>query len=303
MLIVLAMGTTRINTLVIDFSVLPIRPNPGEIEKFLDGNIKLDWTTVKNLQLHNIRNCALIEMGSLEAAEKLAAQHHLKHSMTVEKKKFLIPVHMEDSAVNVRIHDVPPHVPNVVVAEHMKKYGNVKSVARELWKKYFQGKPNGVRVVRIELNNHVPSYIKIDGEMTSVTYRNQISTCRHCDRRAHPKQKCSEAAAAEKTKQAPAAVPSSDDSGLQQQQRSANQQQQLNSVADNNVNTVQRKRGRSPDSQQIESATSSEASEMESLPDVDEQGLSFPDWMEYRLKKFDRARAKKKNAVKKLCDM
>lgn len=39
---------------------------------------------------------------------------------------------MEDTATNVRIHDLPPRIPNVVVADHMKQYGNVVSVAREL---------------------------------------------------------------------------------------------------------------------------------------------------------------------------
>ncbi|KXJ69272.1 hypothetical protein RP20_CCG028012 [Aedes albopictus] len=131
-------------------------------------------------------------MCSLEAAEKLASAHHLKHLIVAEQKSFNIPVYIEDSAINVRIHDLPPAVPNAVVAEHMQQYGKVKSVARELWKKFFPGVPNGVRVVRIELAKHVPSFVRISDHITTVTYRSQIATCRQCQRKAHPGKKCSE---------------------------------------------------------------------------------------------------------------
>nr|XP_029718259.1 uncharacterized protein LOC115261033 [Aedes albopictus] len=137
-------------------------------------------------------------MRSLEAAEHLVASHHLKHSMSAGNKKFNIPIYIEDTAINVRIQDLPPGIPNAVVADHMKEYGKVVSVARELWKKFFMGIPNGVRVVLIELNTHIPSFIKIQNQLTTVSYRSQIPTCRQCERKAHPNQKCSEAAAKEK---------------------------------------------------------------------------------------------------------
>lgn len=187
------MDTTRKNTLVVDFSVLPVRVNVAEVHKFLVNYIQLDITKVKNLQLHSIREQVFIEFGSMDTAEALAASHNLKHSIQVEAKKFLIPVFIEDTSTNVRIHDLPPGMPNAIVAEHMKQYGRVKSVVRELWKKYFPGTPNGVRVVRIELDKHVPSYIQIQNQMTSVSYQNQPTTCRSCSQRSHPNMKCSEA--------------------------------------------------------------------------------------------------------------
>lgn len=195
------MNAVRKNTLVVDFDVLPVRPSAGIIKQFLDEKLKLDIGLVKNLQLHTIRNCVLIELCSLDAAESMASTHHLKHTIVSEMKSFNIPVYVEDSAINVRILDLPPAVPNAVVAEHMQQYGKVKSVARELWKKFFPGVPNGVRVVRIELAKHVPSFIQIANHVTTVTYRSQIATCRHCQRKAHPKKKCSEVLAEDKGNQ------------------------------------------------------------------------------------------------------
>ncbi|KXJ84033.1 hypothetical protein RP20_CCG021460 [Aedes albopictus] len=146
--------------------------------------------------------------------------------MSAGNKKFNIPIYMEDTAINVRIHDLPPGIPNAVVAEHMKEYGKVVSVARELWKKFFVGIPNGVRVVRIELNTHIPSFIKIQNQLTTVSYRSQIPTCRQCERKAHPNLKCSEAAAKQKQDIETMTQPCN----LQSDQR---KRQPTNAVADN----------------------------------------------------------------------
>lgn len=100
-------------------------------------------------------------MRNLETVERIAAFHHLKHFMMAADKKFNIPVFMEDNATNVRIHDLPTDIPNEVVEDYMKRYGKVKSVAGDLWKKHFPGIPNGVRVVRIELDKHISSYVRI----------------------------------------------------------------------------------------------------------------------------------------------
>ncbi|KXJ82385.1 hypothetical protein RP20_CCG013796 [Aedes albopictus] len=215
------MAATRKNTVVIDFTVLPTRPSAGSIGKFLSDELKIDMAAVKSLQLHTLRNCALVEMRSIEAAERIAASHHLKHTIEAGEKKFHIPVYVEDTAINIRIHDLPPGIPNTEIAEHMEQYGKVKSVARELWRKFFPGIPNGVRVVRIELKKHVPSFIRIQNQLTSVTYRSQVPTCRQCEKKAHPNQKCSEAAAEQK--QARAAGPSNDGQPVQPKPSADNQ--------------------------------------------------------------------------------
>ncbi|KXJ76350.1 hypothetical protein RP20_CCG009814 [Aedes albopictus] len=187
------MGISRKNTVVVDFNVLPKRPSPGEVQKFIRDQLKLDMSMVRNLQMHSIRHQTLIEMASLEAAERLASTHNMKHYLEVEKKKYIIPVFIEDMAINVRVHDLPPDMSNAEVADHMKKYGKVKSVVREVWKKYFPGTLNGVRVVRIELKEPIPSYIRLGDDMSMVTYKSQIATCLHCGHKTHPKMKCSEA--------------------------------------------------------------------------------------------------------------
>lgn len=81
------MVAARKNTLVFDFSVLPVRPTPEEIENFVCRVVKLDTSSIKNLQLHNLRRCVFIEMRTLEAAENVTVKHNLKHYIEVDSKK------------------------------------------------------------------------------------------------------------------------------------------------------------------------------------------------------------------------
>lgn len=186
------MSAKRKNTLVIDFSVLPVRPNVENIAIFLGDKLDLDLGSVKSLQIHTIRNCVLIEMHTIEAAEGIADQHNLKHF--IEEENIKIPMYVEDTSTNVRIHDLPPSMPDEVVVDYMEQFGKVKSVAREKWAKYFPGIQNGVRVLRIELVKPVPSYIRIQDSVGTVNYDAQIHTCHNCQRTALPMQKSSAAA-------------------------------------------------------------------------------------------------------------
>lgn len=277
------MGTARKNTVVMDFSVLPVRPKPETIEKFLTRSIKLDMSSIKNLQIHNIRNAALIEMRCQQDAENLSASHNLQHTIEANNKKILIPIYMEDSAVNVRINDLPPDMPNSVVAEHMKMYGKVKSVVRETWKNYFQGVPNGVRVVRMEVDKPIPSYITISNEKTTVSYKNQIATCRNCDQRVHPNRKCSDVKTDDSTKETPAKDASDD-------QTIHHQQQQTIPTGDNERRTGRKRREHSPDLQHIE------YNEMETDV-VDGNTVDKNEWLEFHSKKMDRIIAKNKASI------
>lgn len=135
-------------------------------------------------------------------------------------------------------------MPNAVIAEHMKVYGKVKSVAREVWRKYFQGIPNGVRVVRMKIEKPIPSYITIDSHQTTVLYRNQETTCRSCNKQAHPNTKCTGSSAEPKTNQTIAAVlPSADRPAQNIPTTTQHQQQQLPfTVVDNRKGRNKRER-------------------------------------------------------------
>lgn len=187
------MANVRKNILVVDFSVLPVRPDAANIEKFLCEKIKLQLKDVAMIQFHTIRNCVLIELSDADLAKKYHDAHNMRHVVAHEGKSFKIPVYVDDDAVTVRIHDLSTDIPHTTVKKYMEdRYGVVLSIGRERWKHYFPGIPNGVRLLRMHLSKPIPSYIEIENQQTLVTYENQVKSCRFCQKEAHPKRKCSE---------------------------------------------------------------------------------------------------------------
>ncbi|XP_039452386.1 uncharacterized protein LOC120431315 [Culex pipiens pallens] len=153
----------------------------------------------KCLQLHNTRNGILIEMADLATATKVAADNHMKHVLRSGEKNFLIPVYVDDNAVDVRVHDLPPGMPNDDIADGMAQYGEVLTITDDVWKNFFPGIPNGVRVLRMKLSKQVPSYVSIKGQLSLATHAGQIPTCRRCGQKSHPEKTCSSAKAKTKT--------------------------------------------------------------------------------------------------------
>ncbi|XP_052563027.1 MAP kinase phosphatase with leucine-rich repeats protein 3-like [Culex pipiens pallens] len=180
------MSKYRRNAVVIDFNVMPVRPDIETVTKFISKDLKLDQQRVKNLQLNNSRNHVIIELGSPEEASDLVDQHNLKHKVGCRGQTFRIPIFVEDNATQVRIHDLPPHMPNDLIVSHLEAYGEVKSIRREVWREYFPGIPNGVRVVRMVLKKPIPSFIKVETEISYTSYNQQVRTCRHCANPLHP---------------------------------------------------------------------------------------------------------------------
>lgn len=191
------MSVMRRNCIVLDTSVLPKRPSIGDIKQFLDCELKVDMTLVKSVQTHNVKNVVYMSMHNEEEAVRIASNHHLKHHMECGGKRFHIPlpIYIDSSAVDVRLHDLPEEIENVTIIDNMKQYGEVISIRNDVWRSYFPGLSNGVRVLRMKLSKPIPSYITICQETTYVSYFSQIRTCRNCGGKEHPKLRCSEAAA------------------------------------------------------------------------------------------------------------
>lgn len=190
------MPVTRKNCIVLDTSVLPKRPSIADIKQFLDGALKLDMTMVKSIQTNIVRNVVYLVMHGEEAAATIASSHHLKHFMCFEGKPVTIPlpIYIDSSAVDVRLHDLPEEIDNQTITHHMQQYGEVISIRNDVWKSYFPGLSNGVRILRMKPTKPIPSYITISDEITYVSHFSQVKTCRTCGAKEHPKLRCSEAA-------------------------------------------------------------------------------------------------------------
>lgn len=70
------MNNTQESILVVDFSVLLIRPDVGKVKRFLDDQLKIEYADVKSIQLHNTRNCVLIGLIDKEVALRYQSEHN-----------------------------------------------------------------------------------------------------------------------------------------------------------------------------------------------------------------------------------
>lgn len=187
------MSGYRKNAVVIDFGVVPTRPKIDKVRDFVFQQMCIDITKIKSLQTKMTNGQVIIETDSAELTEQLISEHHLKHRFTIDGKSYLIPVQSIDDTREVRIYDLPPQMPNKMIATHFSTYGQVTSIKDETWKEHFPGVLTGTRILRMKLRKHIPSYVEVAGETSYVSYRCQIRTCKHCVRPLHIGKSCVEA--------------------------------------------------------------------------------------------------------------
>lgn len=183
----------RKNSLVIDFTVLPAKPSVPEVRNFVFDFLKLDIKHIKNIQLFIQKSYVFIELVPEFAAEDVVSKCSRKFCMTTaDGLQKAIPLFLADGAVEIKIFDLPPYLPNATIANSLAKYGDVLSIRDESWHDFFPGVSSGTRIARMRLKEPIPSYIAIEDMTAFVRYRNQTPTCKHCARHLHLGKKCSE---------------------------------------------------------------------------------------------------------------
>jgi hypothetical protein len=91
----------------------------------------------------------------------------------------------------VRIANLPPEVPDGTIRDNLAKYREVKDIKEELWTKAYRYKvSNGIRIVEMNLKQHLPSHMIIAGYKVLVSYNGQPSTCYACNESGHQYQDC-----------------------------------------------------------------------------------------------------------------
>lgn len=182
--------TSTERTFVINFRVIPAKVKYQDISDFIQHKLGFEFTQIRHLQITNGR--VFVGTDSPQIAEDVVQEHNMKHQLEHEGKAYTIPISMEDGSIEVRVHDIRPSVSNRQLALRMQEYGQIISIREELWKDFFPGVPNGVRVLRMKLRKSIPSYITVENFSTLVTYKGQVATCKHCNRNVHYTLKCSE---------------------------------------------------------------------------------------------------------------
>jgi hypothetical protein len=91
----------------------------------------------------------------------------------------------------IRIANLPPEVSDKTLRDIMSKYGDVKDVTEEQWsQKYRYPVSNGIRIVELQLKQHIPSHMLIVGQSALITYKGQPITCYGCNEAGHQYGEC-----------------------------------------------------------------------------------------------------------------
>jgi hypothetical protein len=185
---------SRPNTLVVDYSLVPGRLKKEIIHEFISSNLELNSENVISLQVSQFKKQVFIETVSLSVAQETVSKHNMLHKIMYEDIEYLIKLNMVDSAVDVKIHDLPPRMRNESILRKMSEFGEVLSITDERWDEQyiFSNVLSGVRIVRMRIKASISSFIFVEGEQTLVTYTEQVLTCRWCNFRQHPGSKLSE---------------------------------------------------------------------------------------------------------------
>jgi hypothetical protein len=91
----------------------------------------------------------------------------------------------------VRIVNLPPEVQVGTLRDALTKYGEVPRITEEQWARIYRYPVrNGVRIVEITLQKHIPSHMNILQKRILVSYEGQPLTCYGCNEPGHPYQEC-----------------------------------------------------------------------------------------------------------------
>lgn len=184
----------RENTFKVDLSVFPKRPSFEEIHSFVHDVMGLRIDQVKRLQMNHVQNAAHVKCDTLKTAQDAVEEHDGRHEIELNKVKYKVRLQMDDSTVEVKVHDLSENVRDEELIGFLRHYGDVHCIKELVWGENFayKGISSGIRVVRMTLRKHIQSFVTVQQEKTLVTYRGQPQTCRHCSRLSHPGITCTD---------------------------------------------------------------------------------------------------------------
>ncbi|XP_038117006.1 uncharacterized protein LOC119769172 [Culex quinquefasciatus] len=169
----------RENTFKVDLSVFPKRPSFEEIHSFVHDVMGLRIDQVKRLQMNHVQNAAHVKCDTLKTAQDAVEEHDGRHEIELNKVKYKVRLQMDDSTVEVKVHDLSENVRDEELIGFLRHYGDVHCIKELVWGK-------------LCVQGHLFRHSRVQQEKTLVTYRGQPQTCRHCSRLSHPGITCTD---------------------------------------------------------------------------------------------------------------
>jgi hypothetical protein len=91
----------------------------------------------------------------------------------------------------IRIANLPPEVNDRTIKNMLMRYGEIKEITEETWTRNYRYKIyNCIRIVTINLKEHIPSHMTMANNRVLISYEGQPQTCYGCNTVGHQFQEC-----------------------------------------------------------------------------------------------------------------
>lgn len=185
--------TTRKNTIKCTFQREHQKPLAAEIHDWIKSTLKVNETDIDAIQLDGAKASVFIKFTDNVKYESFI-KSHLGEQRFEHRDGTVSTVNIAEAELGykiIRVLNLPLEVTNQTITSHLSKYGKVINIADDYWSGSYAYKvKNGIRIVKIELTKHVPSYIIIENTKALTLYEGQPKTCSNCHSADHFRADC-----------------------------------------------------------------------------------------------------------------
>jgi len=179
--------------MVCSFDATSPRINAHEIHEWLFNDLKVNEHTVLMIQIDGAKRQVFVKFIDQTYVNTIL-QNTNGSTEYRHTNGILSQVKLEEAGLGsrrVRVANLPPELPNALIRTSLLPYGTIHSITDETWpSSYRYTVANGVRVVQMTLNRHLPSNITMAGYRAFISYEGQPQTCFGCGATEHVYQTC-----------------------------------------------------------------------------------------------------------------
>ena len=183
----------RQNTIVCCFDPRSPRITAYHIHEWIHDNLHLAEDDVRMIQIDGPRRRVYIKFTSGERMQSVLqdcnGQLEFRHD---NGELSQVTIELAGMGIKkIRIASLPPEVTENTIRDSLSKYGEVKNIREEIWTSVYRYKVyNGIRIVDMNLKQHLPSHMSIAGNNALISYDGQPLTCYKCNETGHLQQDC-----------------------------------------------------------------------------------------------------------------
>lgn len=185
-------SSRRVNTLTLNFAQGSKKPDHFGVHQLIRDQLKFKEGEIKGIQMDNIKSKVYIKLESKVMVQKSISDNNgLVYFTDSNNQRHPVELTEEEPETFMKIYDFPIEMSNEKIKLALGKFGIVKSIRNDVWRgEGFYKVENGIRSVIMKLNKPVPSYVRVEGYTSLVTYHGQPRTCMICDLPGHVRKDC-----------------------------------------------------------------------------------------------------------------